>query len=91
MVATACTLPPSFTRTHPIKLMTASARATLTLLEILWITKEWDDYRGSEEDSVDQDGVGNVIMDRTTHRGTRVWVMNRSHPEPTILMLPEDY
>lgn len=85
------TIPADFTAKHPIRLMTSNARHTLSVPEVIWLTLEWLSYRGGEEDSVDENGIGNVIMERTTPQGNRVWVMNRNHPEPTVMMLPSDY
>lgn len=81
------TLSPGYTIRRPIRMMTAAARATLSILEVAWIAREWANFEGAEEDS-----DLNVIMERITPSGTRVWVMDRDGEDGIVmLMLPEDY
>lgn len=89
MVALATnTLPANYTASRPIRLMTAAAKASLTLEELAWVAREWRQFTGGPEDS-----AFNVIMERKTPiTATRIWVMDRDGEDgAVIVMLPQDY
>lgn len=80
-------LPIRYTRSRPIGTVTASSIASLSNLDLLWIHREWVNFEGGPEDC-----EHNVIMERTTLSGVRIWVVDRDGPNvPPTLMLPEDY
>ncbi len=88
MVAIATnTLPANYCLNRPVGLITRNAAATLGAVEAAWVARAWAEFTGGEEDE-----AFNVIMERTTPSGVRVWVMDRDGPDslPTM-MLPEDY
>ena len=87
MATTSQTLPDNYTKSRPIRLMTANARATLSILDVAWICSEWAGFTGGPEDF-----EFSVIMERTTPSGVVVWTYDRDGPDaPVMLMLPSDY
>jgi hypothetical protein len=80
------TLSPDYTKKRPIGYLTSNAKASLSILDILWITREWLNFQGGPEDY-----DFSVIMEVTTPTGIRVWVHDRDEESKPILMLPEDY
>lgn len=81
------TLPENYTSRRPIGAVTRNCAATLGVLEAAWVVCEWRKFRGGIEDE-----PFNVIMEKETPSGVRVWVVDRDGPESLpVMMLPEDY
>jgi hypothetical protein len=81
-------LPENYTKSRSIRVITAAARASLTLTDLAFIQRSWLAYRGKGEDE-----VHNVIMETVAPESrVRTWVMDRDGPDGlVILMLPSDY
>lgn len=90
MITQAQTLPPNYTSSRPVRLMTANLRNELTAIELLWIHQQWRDFRGGPEDM-----PFNVIYELISPiTQTRLWIVDRDgeeHPDHVIAMLPSDY
>jgi hypothetical protein len=82
------TLPKNYTKTRPIRVMTANARAVLTLTDLACIDRAWKSFEGGPDDS-----SGNVIFQMIAPEShEKIWIVDRDGPDGYVtLMLPEDY